>query len=146
MVGTNIFRYLEAMAECHPYQMAVIFPEGRSRRNEVTYTHLTYRKLHENANRLAQGLKSHGLRRTDRVLVMLRPSLEYFETVWALFKIGAVPVMIDPGMGLKNSTGPKVAWRDTRSDLETPTDKLTDWLPSPASDFSLSTSRLAEVE
>jgi len=37
-----------------------------------------------------------------RVLVMLRQGLPLIAAVFALFKLGAVPIVIDPGMGLKN--------------------------------------------
>ena len=33
---------------------------------------------------------------------MVQPSLEFFALTFALFKAGAVPVLIDPGMGVKN--------------------------------------------
>ena len=33
---------------------------------------------------------------------MVPPSLEFFALTFALFKAGAVPVLIDPGMGVKN--------------------------------------------
>ena len=33
---------------------------------------------------------------------MVKPSLEFFALVFALFKLHAVPVLVDPGMGIKN--------------------------------------------
>jgi acyl-CoA synthetase (AMP-forming)/AMP-acid ligase II len=33
---------------------------------------------------------------------MVNPSLEFFALTFALFKIGAVPVLVDPGMGVRN--------------------------------------------
>jgi olefin beta-lactone synthetase len=45
-----------------------------------------------------------GVRRGDRALVMVRPGLPLIAAAFALFKIGAVPVIIDPGMGLRNSS------------------------------------------
>ena len=33
---------------------------------------------------------------------MVPPSLEFFSLTFALFKAGAVPVLVDPGMGIKN--------------------------------------------
>jgi acyl-CoA synthetase (AMP-forming)/AMP-acid ligase II len=33
---------------------------------------------------------------------MVTPSLEFFALTFALFKAGAIPVMVDPGMGVKN--------------------------------------------
>ena len=50
----------------------------------------------------AEYLKGRGIRRGSRTLVMVRPGLELIVLVFALFQIGAVPVVIDPGMGVKN--------------------------------------------
>ena len=35
-----------------------------------------------------------------KVLLMVRPSPEFIALTFALFKTGAVPVLIDPGMGV----------------------------------------------
>jgi acyl-CoA synthetase (AMP-forming)/AMP-acid ligase II len=40
-----------------------------------------------------------GISSNDKVLVFVTPGLEFPVIVYALFKIGAVPVFIDPGMG-----------------------------------------------
>ena len=37
-----------------------------------------------------------------RVVVMVPPSLEFYTLTFALFKLGAVVVLIDPGMGVRN--------------------------------------------
>ncbi|MCA9797583.1 MAG: AMP-binding protein, partial [Candidatus Eremiobacteraeota bacterium] len=39
--------------------------------------------------------------RGDRVLMMLRPNIDFIAVIFALMKMGAVPVIIDPGMGRK---------------------------------------------
>ena len=38
-------------------------------------------------------------------MLMVRPSLEFIALVFALFKIGAVIILIDPGMGYRNLLG-----------------------------------------
>src|SRR5262249_21357055 len=43
-----------------------------------------------------------GVRRGTRTVLMVKPSLEFFAMTFALFKAGAVVVLIDPGMGTKN--------------------------------------------
>ena len=43
---------------------------------------------------------SSGLKRGTRVLLMVKPGLDLIQIVFALLKLGAVPVVIDPGMGL----------------------------------------------
>jgi acyl-CoA synthetase (AMP-forming)/AMP-acid ligase II len=63
---------------------------------------LTFRELHERSVRLAYALQSIGIKRGLRTVLMVPPSLDFFALTFALFKIGSVPVLIDPGMGLRN--------------------------------------------
>lgn len=46
-------------------------------------------------------MQNKGIQRGTRVLLMARPGVELIACVFALFKLGAPPVVIDPGMGLK---------------------------------------------
>ena len=92
------------MAMRQPHTMAVIVPDGRDRGGRVRYTHLTYRQLDQDSNRIADGLKAFGIGRGVRAVVMVRPGLDFFSLVFGLFKAGVVPVLIDPGIGLRNLT------------------------------------------
>lgn len=98
----NIAAYLVAMAGQHPHRMAVVFPEGMDREKRVAYTHLTFAQLNRESDLLAAGLLSHGLKPGMRTVLMVKPSLAFFALTFAIFKLAAVPVFIDPGMGLKN--------------------------------------------
>src|SRR6516165_1845149 len=98
----NIAAHVPLMAERQPNALAVVFPESRDRAGRVTYTHLTFRQLHETSDRIARGLESIGVRRGTRTVLMVKPSLDFFALTFALFKLGAVPVLIDPGMGIRN--------------------------------------------
>ena len=51
---------------------------------------------------MARGFERIGIRRGTRTVLMVTPSLEFFALTFALFKVGAVIVLIDPGMGTKN--------------------------------------------
>lgn len=57
---------------------------------------LTYRQLRERSLRLAAGLDHVGVRRGDRVVVQLPNIVEYFEVIFALFRLGALPVFALP--------------------------------------------------
>jgi acyl-CoA synthetase (AMP-forming)/AMP-acid ligase II len=59
--------------------------------------------MDEDSSRLANGLAELGLGRGSRAVVMMKPSIDYFSLVFALFKLGAVPVHIDSGMDLENA-------------------------------------------
>ena len=99
---SNIAGHIPAMAELRPYAMAVVCPDGRDRQGRVRYKHLTFRQLKDESNLIAAGLEALGIVRGMRTIVMIKPSLEFFSITFALFKLGAIPVLIDPGMGIKS--------------------------------------------
>ena len=90
------------MAQTHPYVNAVACPAGRDRAGRVRYVHWTFQQLDRESDTLARGLASFGVSRGVRAVLMVKPGLEFFALTFALFKAGAVPVLIDPGMGIKN--------------------------------------------
>jgi len=96
----NVATYLRTMARVQPYKRAVVSPAGRDRHGRVTYSHLTFRQLDIESDCLAQGLDDVGVSRGVRTILMVKPSLDFFALVFALFKVGAVPVVVDPGMGI----------------------------------------------
>jgi acyl-CoA synthetase (AMP-forming)/AMP-acid ligase II len=97
----NIAAALPTMARLQPETLAVVFPNGLDREGRRAYTHLTYRQLDEQSDALARGLLAYGLARGMRTVLMVKPGLEFFALTFALFKAGIVPVMIDPGLGVK---------------------------------------------
>lgn len=99
---TNIARHLTRMAKLRPYQEAVIFPAARDKSGRAAYTHLTFKQLDEMSENVARGLLENGITSGMRTAFMVKPSLEFFVITFALFKAKAIPVLIDPGIGLKN--------------------------------------------
>ena len=95
----NIASHLTRMAKIQPYKRAVVFPSERDEDGRVTYAHLTFRQLDMESDCLAHGLESIGIIRGIHTIVMVPPGLDFFALIFALFKIGAVPVVVDPGMG-----------------------------------------------
>lgn len=98
----NIAERLRESAKLYPHQKAVVFPAGRNSQGQVTYTQLTFAQLNEESDRLAKGLIEYGVQPGHRLVLMVRPSLEFIALTFALFKTGAVAVLIDPGMGRSN--------------------------------------------
>ncbi len=95
----NIAAYLPEKAAEAPHRAAVVMPEDHTRLGQRKYAHLTFRQLDELCDAYAHGLVDAGFERGDRVLLMVRQGLELIALTFALFKIGAVPILIDPGMG-----------------------------------------------
>jgi len=99
----NISAYIDHQAAERPHQRAVVFPESRERSGRYHYSQLTYAQLKQLIDAYANGFHRMGLARGDRVSVFLKPSLDFPAVTFALFKVGAVPVFIDPGMGRKQA-------------------------------------------
>lgn len=100
--GVNVARRLSLRAAERPEAWAVIVPGRRQRDGRRSYQQTTFRQLEEDSNRLASGLRRWGVQSGTRIALLVRPSMEFISLVFALFKAGAVIVLIDPGMGRKN--------------------------------------------
>jgi acyl-CoA synthetase (AMP-forming)/AMP-acid ligase II len=99
---TNIAGHLPGMAIRQPDIPAIFCPSGQDGTGRSLYVSRTFRELDQESNRIALGLESIGIRRGVRCALMVKPGLEFFALTFALFKVGAVPILIDPGMGVKN--------------------------------------------
>ena len=90
----NIAAHLPDMARRQPDTAAIIFPRQNRR--------MSFSELDRLSDRIARGLIAIGICRGVRTVLMVTPSPEFFALTFALFKVGAVPVLIDPGLGIKN--------------------------------------------
>lgn len=98
----NIAQRLSDSAKTIPDQKAVVVTTGYDDAGKARYAHLTFRELDRESDRLARGLVEMGVTPGTRLVLMVRPSLEYVALTFALFKAGAVTILIDPGMGRDN--------------------------------------------
>jgi len=101
----NIAGHLAPMARLQASRPAVICAHGRDANGAVAYDQLSFRELEDASNRTALALNAAGIRRGMRTALMVPPSLDFFTLTFALFKAGAVPVLIDPGIGVRNLGG-----------------------------------------
>jgi acyl-CoA synthetase (AMP-forming)/AMP-acid ligase II len=95
----NVAQSLTEIAARAPFRPAVIFPAGRDDQGRAKFVQFSFQQLDQECDRYAHGLTEYGIRQGDRTLVMIRPGIELIAVAFALLKMGAVPVMIDPGMG-----------------------------------------------
>lgn len=93
----------------HARDVASRFLETASRRADALalippkgHDVVSFRTLARDVDRLAAGLRRAGLKPGDRAALLVPPSRDFFACTFALFRLGAVPVLIDPGIGLKN--------------------------------------------
>src|SRR5687767_6389164 len=85
-----------------PDAPALRFPAKSYTTDRPAWDEWTYARLDAEASAYARGLRANGVREGDRVLLLVRPSLEFYAVLFGLFLLGAVPVLLDAGMGLAN--------------------------------------------
>ncbi|MFQ5462064.1 MAG: fatty acid CoA ligase family protein [Phycisphaerae bacterium] len=96
----NVAAHLPQMARRVPDHNALIVTKARMSRGRAIYETRSFLEFERLTNRYAHALVKIGVRRGMRTLMMVRPGVEFIGLTFALFKIGAVVVLIDPGMGL----------------------------------------------
>lgn len=95
----NIAASLPRVAAQRGDQVAMRCPGARGRGGFARYQQsLTYAQLDARSDAIAAGLQRIGIVRGVRTVVMVRPTPEFFLLMFALFKLGAVPVLVDPGI------------------------------------------------
>ncbi|HEU4394911.1 MAG TPA: fatty acid CoA ligase family protein [Planctomycetota bacterium] len=87
----NIAAALTEQARARPDAAALILPGGRT---------VSYRDLDADSGRIARGLAALGVAPGTRVALLVPPGPDFFPLVFGLFKAAAVPVVVDPGMGI----------------------------------------------
>jgi acyl-CoA synthetase (AMP-forming)/AMP-acid ligase II len=92
----NIAHTLEQLARERAESDALIVPRSGS------ISKVTFQQLDQDSNRLADGLHRAGMAKGDRILLMVPAGIDFISLTFALFKLGAVPVLIDPGLGRRN--------------------------------------------
>lgn len=98
----NIAQRLREAAANAPDNRAVIQPLGRDRAGHYRYATWTFAELDRESDRLAAGLRDFGIEPGDRMVLFVPFSREFIALTFALYKVGATIVLIDPGMGRTN--------------------------------------------
>ncbi len=99
--AANVAAYLPEMARRMPEKAALVWRSGRDSSGRAEYSQRTFGELDAEVDQYAHGLVQTGITRGTRTILMVPPRGEFFALTFALFKVGAVPVLIDPGMGLR---------------------------------------------
>ncbi len=99
----NICRHLKQAAHDIPHHLAVAVQsaKGASVAN-LRYSELDFLSLDRQSDVIAFALNAHGITQGMKAVLMVTPSLDFFALTFALFKAGIIPILVDPGMGIKN--------------------------------------------
>lgn len=98
----NVASHTRRHAQERPDQPALLFPSSTYSAERPSWDTLTYAQFEKRSDAYARGLAAKGITKGDRVLMLMKPELDLWVVLFALFKIGAVPVILDPGMGPRN--------------------------------------------
>lgn len=93
----NVASHLDRQAREQPQALAVAVAVDKRGQE---YLEMTAEELRSQCDRCAHALVEAGITAGMRVVLMVPPSPEFFALTFALFKIAAVPVFVDPGMGI----------------------------------------------
>ncbi len=90
----NIALSLSRVAGIHGPKTAIV--------EAATGKELSFIEVDSLSDSYARYFLSQGVKPGDRVMLMVKPSADFICLTFALFKIGAPVILIDPGMGYRN--------------------------------------------
>lgn len=86
----NLSDYIFSIAEQFPDNYAVLHPKK-----------ITFKQLQIEIDLMVKGFTRLGIKKGHQIILLIKPGSQLFISVFAILRMGAIPVMIDPGMGAK---------------------------------------------
>lgn len=93
--ANSMWSALERRARRSPHAVAIAEPRGREWRR------ISWSLLHRRVEELAAGLVAEGVRRGDRVSVLIPVGADLIAVIYACWRIGASVVVTDAGLGVR---------------------------------------------
>ena len=90
----NVAHFLPERAREAPDRVSIYFATA-----DHHYIAYTYKQLEDLSNSYAHGISQLGVKKGHRIVLMIRPGIDFVATTFALMKLGVVVVLIDPGIG-----------------------------------------------
>lgn len=98
----NVGLLLDEVAQTRPDAVAIAVAGRRNPAGDRVYETISFADLSKDSTTIAAGLAQMGVSPGTRLALMVRPGIDFVSLVFASFKVGAVSILIDPGMGKKN--------------------------------------------
>ena len=95
--GASVATYLSNSADLHPDLPALV-----SGADSPAFPTLSFCELDQSVDRAANELLAAGISQGKKTLLFVKPGPSLIIWGFALFRVGAIPVIIDPGMGLSS--------------------------------------------
>ncbi len=100
--AVNVADRLTRIAERMPLSVAVACPGRGDVAGQHSYATCTFAELERDATALARGLVDLGVTPGTRLVLLMKPGIEFVKLVFALLRSGATTVLVDPGMGKRH--------------------------------------------
>ncbi|MCW3171100.1 olefin beta-lactone synthetase [Shewanella subflava] len=97
----NLCQHLVNAALHSPDLLAVAVQQAKAN-GQYQYQELTFAELDKQSDELAYKLNASGIKQGMKAVLMVTPSIAFFNLTFALFKAGIIPILVDPGMGINN--------------------------------------------
>ncbi|MBF6330769.1 fatty acid CoA ligase family protein [Nocardia transvalensis] len=98
LLARQLDKWADLPAVSYPARPRV---DGSSAGYALSFETLTFRELGERIEAYATAFTDIGITKGVKTIVMVRPDPDLFAVIFALFRVGAVPVVVDPGMGVR---------------------------------------------
>lgn len=99
-IERNLCLYLTEAVKRFPTELAVSVQKKSL--TQLTYQEINFEQLNQRSDQIAYALNQHGIKQGAKAVLMVTPSIDFFALTFALFKAGIIPILVDPGMGIKN--------------------------------------------
>jgi acyl-CoA synthetase (AMP-forming)/AMP-acid ligase II len=93
---SNVSELIRYQAKKHPNKKSIVFPVKKG--GIYSYTSYSFLEFENRINQVCNRLVSIGVKPGHKVLFFVKPNLDFCVITFALFRIGATTVFIDPGM------------------------------------------------
>ncbi|MDR2459367.1 MAG: AMP-binding protein [Deltaproteobacteria bacterium] len=113
IIEKNIFNIASLISEAARKNPSGIATLSRVGADCLSRTTLSFKELDDDSSQLASGLINMDLKAGSKVALLVPYGPDFHIIVFAVFKAGLIPVMVDPGMGAKRfleclgTAGPK---------------------------------------
>ena len=98
--NANLCRHLKNAAIHTPSNLAVAVQKKHF--TVLKYHEIDFKTLDKKSDAIAHALNAYGINKGMKAVLMVTPSIDFFALTFALFKSGIIPILVDPGMGVKN--------------------------------------------
>ncbi|MBF0225635.1 MAG: AMP-binding protein [Desulfobacterales bacterium] len=91
--NTNFSSYIKNITRVTPFKRAIISPSYIDKYGRTLYSHITFMQLDQESDLLCYQFEKAGIKKGMLTILMAKPSIEFFLSLFALFKIGAIPII-----------------------------------------------------